>query len=188
MRFVGIVRGIAITLALAVGASDSSSCPELLFSENQIVIALGHDSASAPLQHFADRLQKRLAREVITYREFSKYHYVDDGEGWWEKLPPEQVTARVERALQQAVAQAPNTKVLAFNLDQYDPKELFGPDGEQVWTYTNFEIDLILRNPILFSATRWYRGHRELSQEEAEKFWAPTVSALRGKRRIAYGP
>ena len=121
-------------------------CRDLLSSvfkadlpESAIVIALGHDAKSAPLQNFADQLEKRIHRSVVTYRHFSDAHYISQTGKWWEELPTSRATATVEEALRKAVTQYPNCQIIAFNLDGYNPRELFDSKGKEIWSYTNFE-------------------------------------------------
>lgn len=138
--------------------------------EKAAVIALGLDSAQRPLQDFADRRARELKRKVITYRSFAEAQYVDRQGAWWEGSPQE-TTALVEQALRRAVARFPQSKIIAFNLDGFDPKRLWGPDGRIAFSYTNFEVQLLLRDQALFLATLWYLEGRELSPHEVMEFW-----------------
>lgn len=156
--------------------------------KSAVLIALGHDSETNSLQTFAEQVEKQIGRRVVTYQQFNNARYTLHIGKWWLELPPTQVTAIVEKAIRQAVGQYPYQKILAFNLNGYDPKELFDHNNEEVWSYTNFEVDLLLRNQKLFSATRWYKNLRELTLLEAEAFWKSTISILHKKKPLEYFP
>jgi hypothetical protein len=162
--------------------SGRSQSPQTELPVFAILIALGHDSEAVPLQNFADHVERQLRRQVVTYRQFANAHYISQTGKWWNNLPYDQVTGIVEQAIRRAVDRYPNSKIIAFNLDGYSPKELSGPDGKEVVSYTNFEVHLLLHERRLFLATRWYRNSRELSLDEAEAFWAPVIAALGWKQ------
>ena len=110
--------------------------------------------------------------------QFEKAHYTSETGKWWDRLSFEKTTSTVELAVRQAVDLYSNHKVIAFNLDGYDPQELFGSRGEDVASYTNFEVHLLLSDRRLFLATRWYCNCREMNPGEAEAYWAPVIATL----------
>ena len=186
-----IAAGPCDSLLLSVDASVRSQvelppsrtqAPQGNLPDSAVLIALGHDSKVVPLQDFANRIERQLHRKVVTYREFANAHYISQTGKWWDHLPFKRITATVEQAIRRAVDQYPNYKVIAFNLDTYDPREFFEPDGEEAVSYTNFEVRLLLCEQRLFLATRWYRNGRELSLDEAEAFWTPVMNVLREKQ------
>jgi hypothetical protein len=192
--------GYLVVLAFSVTASvvTNPSCPPLPSAlhaseqssselpESAVLIALGHDSKAMPLREFADRMQKLLQRQVVIYRQFESAGYASETGEWWERLSFERTTGVVEQAIRRAVDRYPGTKMIAFNLDSYDPTELFGPGGRAIQSYTNFEVRLLLGERRLFLATRWYSGGRELSLSEAEAFWRPVVKRMGISHCILY--
>lgn len=167
---------LSIALSVAACATGGNRNPSQADPpESAILIALGHDSKTHPLQGFAEKVQRELHRPVVTYRQFESAHYTEESGAWWDRLPFEETTAVVERAIRRAVALYPRGKVIAFNLDGFDPRGLCGPDGREVRSYTNFEVRLLLRESRLYSATRWYREGEEMSSEDAKEFWAGAV-------------
>jgi len=157
-------------LSLLVSQSPKSGIEP---SDSVIFIALGHDSRKTQLlEKFAAQLRVALQRRVVTYRYFVKALYLFESEKWWEGTR-EKTTALVEQAIRRAVQIYPDAKVILFNLDGYDPEDLFSKPGQEKSFYTNFEARLLLCDPILFRSTRWYRAGRELTDGEAELFWAP---------------
>lgn len=172
MRFLASFLLLAsTTIAAPLGPSPDSAA----------VIALGHDSEAIPLQKFADQVQERLHRPVVTYQQFESAHYTSETGRWWDRLSYERTTGIVEQAIRRAVDRYPGRRVIAFNLDGYSPNELFGPDGREVESYTNFEVRLLLRDRRLFLATRWYRAGKELRPQEVDNFWAPVIGRVRPK-------
>jgi hypothetical protein len=147
-----------------------------------ILIALGHDSKAVSLQRFADHVKMQLGRRVVTYRQFEEVRYTSETGRWWNRLPFVQTTNVVKRAIRRAIDRCPNCRIIAFNLDGYDPNELFDSNGKEAVSYTNSEVRFLLSERRFFIATRWYRNQRELPLEEAEKFWAPVFALLRSKR------
>jgi len=170
LLIVTAASSVAAESCLSIFSSQIFSVQPL--PESAILIALGLDSPADPLEGFAQSVEKQLHRRVVIYREFEGAHYISQSGKWWDG-PREQSTAIVEQAIHRAVALYPNKKILAFNLDGFDLKRLYRADGTEIFSFTNFEVHLLLHDHHLFLATRWYLKGKELNSEEIEKFFAP---------------
>ncbi|MBF0407460.1 MAG: hypothetical protein HQM10_08900 [Candidatus Riflebacteria bacterium] len=138
------------------------------------IIALGFDGRNATsgpsLERFAQKLSESLGRKVITFKGFVKHGYLSKDENWW-KISPEESTKNVEVAVRNAVDKFPQKKILAFNLDGFDPAKLIDKNGEPLFSFTNFEVRLVCGDSKLFRATAWYLHETELTQEEVRQYF-----------------
>ena len=146
--------------------------------ESMTFIVLGHDTKAYPLERFAEQVEEKLQRKVVSYRGFSEAGYLLQKGKWWEDASFEQTMGNVELALRRATALYPGHRTIIFNLDTFDPKELYLPVGQEASRYTNYEVKLLLHERPLFLATRWFLEGRELTLNEAEAYWAPTIERL----------
>lgn len=177
-----IVKSSKVTEKLV---KTSSAFPEEkwaidLPTENWPLIALGRDenkkiASASTLESFAEKMGKRLHRNIVTYKKFTETPYLDENEKWF-KISPEYSVMTVEKTVRSAIEMHPGKKVIIFELDNYDPSFLKNQKGEDVFTYTNFEVRLICNDKDVFKATAWYLKGKILTNSEVKRYFGKHIN------------